>query len=84
MNIRIILHLFGVVFVFAKIFGVGPVADWSWIWVVAPFLLMPAIGLTFIFLYLSFHIPLYVFSAGYRRRYDVNVAIRNMRGYLKR
>lgn len=31
------LGLLGVVFVLAKVFGVEPVAAWSWVWVLCPF-----------------------------------------------
>lgn len=32
-----ILGMLGVVFVLAKVFGVQPIAAWSWVWVLAPF-----------------------------------------------
>ena len=31
------ISLIGVIFVCAKVFGVEPVASWSWFWVLSPF-----------------------------------------------
>lgn len=83
MNINTILSIFGVAFVLAKIFAVDPVADWSWWVVCSPFLVGPALGLLAIFLYLSFHIPMYVFNRNYRRNHDISVAIKGMRDAIK-
>lgn len=29
--------LLGVIFIIAKVFGINPVAHWSWLWVLSPF-----------------------------------------------
>jgi hypothetical protein len=53
-----VFGLLGVIFICAKVFGVQPVADWSWWWVTAPlwvgFALLAVIFLPlFIFLWLT-------------------------------
>lgn len=32
-----VLGILGTVFVLAKVFEIGPIAEWSWWWVLAPF-----------------------------------------------
>ena len=42
------ISVVGVVFVVLKLTGTGPVANWSWWWVLSPFWLQFALGFTLI------------------------------------
>jgi len=43
--------LLGLIFICAKIFGLQPIASWSWLWVLAPFW-VPFVGVVIILLIL--------------------------------
>ena len=42
------MSVIGIVFVVLKLTGTGPVANWSWWWVLSPFWLQFALGFTLI------------------------------------
>lgn len=83
MSIATVMRLFGVAFVLAKIFGVAPVASWTWLWVTAPFWGPYALFLLILLIQLSIHLPFYYFSKTYRRDYDLRQAFKGMKSALR-
>jgi hypothetical protein len=57
-----VITILGLIFVLAKVFEIGPVADWSWWWVLAPFWVGFALVATFLVSALIFALLVAVFS----------------------
>jgi len=43
--VKIIVPVLALVFILAKLFGVAPVAAWSWVWVLSPIWISFVVGL---------------------------------------